>query len=215
MPVLSPLSGSPLHPPLGSAPTREGAGDGFGRLLAQIEAAGAARSAVFLGLMTAGIAFLFDQQTKHLAVNELMRTRPVEAFGPLRFHLTFNEGGAFGTTVPGGRWFFLIVTVVVVVIVVRNLPTVERGGQAVAYGLLLAGALGNAADRVFRGDHRVVDFLQLPGWPIFNIADVAITSGFLLLLVLLWQHDRVSAREQRPQPPPPLGSAPPGQRPSR
>ncbi|MBW3662204.1 MAG: signal peptidase II [Actinobacteria bacterium] len=215
MPVLSPLSGPPLRPSAGPGWPGEGDRGAFARVLARVEAAGAGRSAVFLGLMTAAVAFLFDQQTKHLAVNQLSRTRPVEALGPLRFHLTFNEGGAFGTTVPGGRWFFLIVTVVVVVIVVRNLPTVERGGQAVAYGLLLAGALGNAADRVFRGDHRVVDFLQLPGWPIFNIADVAITSGFLLLLLLLWQHDRATAAEQRPQPPPPLGSAPPGQRPSR
>lgn len=215
MPVLKPLSGSPL--PTAPVATRRPSHDDARppTWFERVEAAGAARSAMFLGLMTAAIAFLFDQQTKHLAVNLLARTRSVDAPGPFQFTLTFNEGGAFGTTVPGGRWFFLIVTVVVVVIVVRNLPTVERHGQAIAYGLLLSGALGNAADRVFRGDHRVVDFIQLPGWPIFNIADVAITAGFLLLLVLLWQQDRQEAARAARNAPRAVRSGPPGQRPHR
>lgn len=152
------------------------------------------------GLLTAAIAFVLDQATKQLAT---LLLRPIgrrfELPGPFSLQLTFNEGGAFG--LPAPSWFFLVVTVVVVVIVVRNLPRVTRLTPAVAYGLLLAGALGNAADRVFRtggpDDPRffnghVIDFIASGVWPTFNVADMAITSGFVLLLVWLYREERGS-----------------------
>jgi len=54
-------------------------------------------------------------------------------------------------------------------------------GSSVAIGLVLGGALGNLADRVFRG--HVVDFIAVPHWPTFNLADAAITVGVVLLLI--------------------------------
>lgn len=156
------------------------------------------RVPVAVGLLTTAIALIIDQATKQLA-DVLLRPvgQRVELPGPFSLQLTFNDGGAFG--LPAPSWFFLAVTVVVVVIVVRNLPGVTRITPAVAYGLLLAGALGNAADRVFRagdpGDPRflhghVVDFIASEVWPTFNVADIAITSGFVLLLVWLYQEER-------------------------
>lgn len=155
---------------------------------------------VVVGLLAAAIALILDQATKQLAAELLVpEGRRVELPGPFSLELTFNPGGAFG--LPAPSWFFLVVTVVVVVVVVRNLPQVTTPVPAVAYGLLLAGALGNAADRVFRtggpDDPRflhghVVDFIASGVWPTFNVADMSITIGFLLLLLWLYQDERGS-----------------------
>ncbi|MEY3020211.1 MAG: lipoprotein signal peptidase, partial [Actinomycetota bacterium] len=72
-----------------------------------------------------------------------------------------------------------------------------------AYGLLLAGALGNAIDRLVRaggpgfGRGYVVDFVAWGGFPRFNVADSAITIGFLLLVVALWLDERAAGSAQR------------------
>lgn len=151
-----------------------------------------------VGLLAAAAAYLLDQATKHLAESVLVRSRFVPWLSDgIGWQLTYNDGGAFGFPAPSV--FFLVVTVVVAVIVVRNLPIAHRPGQAVAYGLLLAGALGNATDRVVRtgdpGDPRylnghVVDFVAWGSFPRFNVADVAITIGFVLLVVSLWLEER-------------------------
>lgn len=158
-----------------------------------------------IGLVTAGISVILDQATKQLAATQLLPVgRRVELPGPLTLQLTFNDGGAFGYNAPW--WFFLVITVVVTVVVVRNLPRAELTSQAVAYGLLLSGALGNALDRVFRvgdpGDPRffhghVVDFIASAKYPTFNVADISITAGFALLLLTLFLEER-SARSARP-----------------
>lgn len=170
---------------------------------------------VRLALLVIAAAVVLDQATKELAVRALSRGRMVDLLGDgWGFQLTYNDGGAWGFSAPW--WFFLVVTVVVTVIVVRNLPHVQGLGAATAYALLMAGALGNALDRVFRtGDledprflhGHVVDFfaMRLPvvdlpligevggAFPRFNIADVAITSGFVLLLLVLWREERAAA----------------------
>lgn len=181
MPLLPPLSGT------GGPPRASGERLRLVRdpLLSALEQG----SRPSVGLLAAAAAFVVDQATKHLAVNLLQPPgRRVEVPGPFSLQLTFNPGGAFGISMP--TWFFLLVTIVVVVVVVRNLPSVPTDGQAVAYGLLLAGALGNAADRVFRDGRRVVDFIASARWPTFNVADIAITSGFALLLLLLYLQER-------------------------
>ena len=148
-----------------------------------------ARRSIAVGLLTTAIWFLLDQQTKHLAVVLLQPPgRKVELPGPLTMQLTFNDGGAFG--LPAPRWFFLAVTVVVVIWVLRTLPDVISDLQAMAFGFLLAGALGNAADRVFRGDERVIDFIASDRWPTFNVADIAISIGFVLLVGQLLLEER-------------------------
>ena len=77
-----------------------------------------------------------------------------------------------------------LVAVVVVLYVARRVATT---GWAVALGLLLAGVGGNLTDRLFRAPGlfrgHVVDFLQLPHWPIFNVADMCIDSAVALIVV--------------------------------
>jgi signal peptidase II len=77
---------------------------------------------------------------------------------------------------------------VLVFVIGRLAPTLGHRGWAVALGLLCAGVSGNLSDRVFRAPGflrgHVVDFLQLPHWPIFNVADSCISAAAVLILVL-------------------------------
>ena len=133
---------------------------------------------------------LLDQATKVLAVAHLSdRTISLGAFD---LRLVRNPGGAFG--IPGFPGLFVIVTVVVVVLVVRALPRTDRLWLAVAYGLVSGGAIGNVVDRIVRApgfpSGHVVDFFDLRWWPVFNVADIGITSGAALVFFLLLAVDR-------------------------
>ncbi len=126
-----------------------------------------------------------DQLTKAWAVAAL-ESGPVHVLGPLRLALVYNKAGAFGL---GGAFVpFLAVAALVVVLVMATTGTAAtRRLVAVALGLLVGGAVGNVVDRLFRGsggflEGAVVDFLDLGFWPVFNLADSAITCGCLLLL---------------------------------
>lgn len=157
-----------------------------------------------IGLLAGAVLLLLDQQTKELAASLLVPPgRRVELPGPFTLQLTFNDGGAFGFPAPS--WVFIVVTVVVFFIVVYNLPRVARLDAAIAYGLLLAGALGNGFDRVFRpgdpGDPRflhghVVDFIASARFPTFNVADIAITAGFSLLMLAMFLEERAGTAPQ-------------------
>lgn len=105
--------------------------------------------------------------------------------GVLSLRFTTNPGGAF-SLFGGAAALFLVASVVAVVVIVlasRNLASVA---SAVSLGLLLGGALGNLTDRLTRGsgiDGAVVDLIDLHVWPVFNVADMAIVTGALLLVV--------------------------------
>jgi signal peptidase II len=116
------------------------------------------------------------------------------------WQLIYNPGGAFG--IPAPHWLFLIVTVGVVVLVARVLPKAPTADAATAYGMLLAGAVGNVLDRLLRpgGDGLrhgyVVDFVAWGSFPRFNVADSAITVGFVLLVLALLREERRAVVEQ-------------------
>ena len=150
---------------------------------------------VQLGLMVAAIGVVLDQATKELAEAWLRTSEYVPWIGEhVGWQLVYNPGGAFG--LPAPPWVFLIVTLLVVGIVARTLPATQRLLPATAYGLLLAGALGNMVDRLLRGGDdgflggHVVDFVAWGQWPRFNVADSAISIGFVLLVVALWREER-------------------------
>ncbi|MDQ3627726.1 MAG: signal peptidase II [Actinomycetota bacterium] len=128
-----------------------------------------------------------DLASKVWAVASLQGEAPVTVI-PGVLDLTFlrNPGAAFGM----GTGYTVVLSTVAVGIAVALAALAHRLRDrtwAVALGLLLAGALGNLTDRVFRqpGFMRghVVDFLELPSWPVFNIADVAITTAAILVVV--------------------------------
>ncbi len=139
-----------------------------------------------------------DQLSKAYAVTHLQwgeSWMPLDTVHPFfRFTLTHNTGAAFGLFPQGGAVFLLIALVVAVVILYyyRRLPP---GAWLVrlALGLQLGGALGNVVDRLRQG--YVVDFLEVPHWPVFNVADSCIVVGVVLLGFVMWREERRAARQ--------------------
>jgi len=142
-------------------------------------------------LTTAGTVLVLDQITKQIALDRLTRG-PVDVIpGALTLRLTFNSGGAFGI-LQGFPGLFLVFTLVVVAAILLWAHTVTDPRWPVPLGLILGGGLGNAWDRLFRGfDGRVVDFVDVHVWPVFNLADSSITIG---VVIILW----LGARAERP-----------------
>jgi signal peptidase II len=158
-----------------------------------------------VGLVVAAVLIVVDQATKQLALAHLEPGRFVPwLHDTIGWQLVFNPGGAFGIGAPA--WIFLVVTVIVVAVVARSLPRCQTVTSATAYGLLLAGAIGNVLDRLFRpggpdapafGGGEVVDFVAWGTFPRFNVADSAITVGFVLLVLGLLLEERAALRAQR------------------
>ena len=144
-----------------------------------------------LSLLVAAAGMALDQLTKALLLRQLEwgEVQPVLP-GLLQWRLVENTGAAFSLFHGGVVWLGLIsllVSLVLVLWLVRRPP--RRSLSAMAYGLLLAGAMGNGLDRWFRG--AVVDWIEwvplLPlvnqKFPVFNLADVAINVAVALLLL--------------------------------
>ncbi len=123
-----------------------------------------------------------DQGTKALATSLITRGDRVEVLPILAFENVRNQGVAFGI---GGdiSAVFIAATIVLLLGFLVYLASRARSGWLVwaPAALLIGGALGNLADRV--RDGAVTDFIDLPLWPTFNLADVAIVIGVLLLLI--------------------------------
>jgi signal peptidase II len=148
----------------------------------------APRSRLPLLLAVAAAVLLVDIATKALAVQHLDDRAPVELLGGLlTLRLVRNPGAAFGMAA-GMTVLFTVVAVVVVAAILRLSRRLRSRAWAVALGLVLGGALGNLVDRVFRapgpGRGHVVDFLELPHWPVFNLADSAIVAAAVLMILL-------------------------------
>ena len=126
-----------------------------------------------------------DQLSKAWAVRALER-RPVGLLGPVRLALTRNTAAAFGLGGDLVPFLALAVLGLVVAVAARGRAT-SRRAVAVGVGLVMGGAFGNLADRLFRSPGllrgAVVDFIDLRWWPVFNLADTAITCGCVLLLL--------------------------------
>ena len=134
-----------------------------------------------------------DQLTKlWIDSNFLLHTRMPLIDGLFDLTLAYNSGAAFSFLAGAGgwqRWFFTVLSVVVTIILVvwlKRLPTHEKTNAA-ALALIIGGAIGNLIDRVAYG--HVIDFLlvyyQQWSWPVFNVADSAISVGVVLMLLAL------------------------------
>ena len=141
-------------------------------------------------LALAGVVVVLDQLTKIWAVAALS-DGPVEVIGTLlQFRLTRNPGGAF-SLLTGLTPVLAVLAGVMVVYIVRTTRRTSDAVMAYSLGLVLGGAVGNLIDRlvrspgVLRGE--VVDFIKVPNWPTFNIADCAITVGVILIAIRGWR----------------------------
>ena len=141
-------------------------------------------------LLLALVIIFFDQYTKQLAYSELAGRGPVELLPVFKLALVFNQGAAFGFLGDAGGWqrfLFISLAVVFSIVLVIWIWRVHSHDTwlSTGLGLVLGGAIGNLIDRVEAG--YVIDFLVLhyQGWyfPAFNIADIAITVGAIMLII--------------------------------
>lgn len=141
-----------------------------------------------------------DQLSKTIALSELEGREPIELIGGvLSLRLVFNPGAAFGI----GQGYTVVLTLVMItvsIVILRVARNLASTWWAAALGLLLGGALGNLVDRLFRppGPLRghVIDFLELPNWPVFNLADSAIVCAGALMIALTFRGVQLDGTRQ-------------------
>jgi signal peptidase II len=134
-----------------------------------------------------------DQLTKQLALWGL-DDGPVDLVGSARLALAFNDGAAFSILSGKTSGIALVALCVAVGLAVLGLRAVRRDA-AIGYGVVLGGAAGNLLDRLLREGSgvlggRVVDFVDLGWWPVFNVADVSLWVGIGILLLAALREDR-------------------------
>lgn len=128
-----------------------------------------------------GLVVILDQAAKALIEANLVVGQDVAVVGPLDLTLSHNSGVAFGLASGGGTRLVIVTVIALAVVGYLFSRDPTRPGMWVAAGLLAGGALGNLADRI-RVD-AVTDYIAIGSWPAFNLADVAVTAGVLLLAV--------------------------------
>lgn len=148
------------------------------------------RKVVLLSLFAgfAVFAYVLDQLTKLWVTSTMLEGERIPVLPPLlHWYYIRNSGAAFsiGENV---TWIFTIIMAGVAIAILLQLRRLGSAWWALALGLLLGGALGNLTDRLFREPSfamgRVVDFIQLPNFAIFNIADSAVVSSVVIICLL-------------------------------
>jgi signal peptidase II len=145
---------------------------------------------MFKWLWLSVIVFGLDQGSKYLADTLLQYHVPVPVVPFFNLTLSYNTGAAFSFLSDAGgwqRWFFVVLAATICVVLIawlRGLDSKQRW-VAVSISLIIGGAIGNVVDRVIFG--HVIDFIDVYyqdwHWPIFNIADSAITVGVAIMLI--------------------------------
>ncbi len=158
--------------------------------------------AYFLGTVLP-VILISDIVTKRWAMSALANGNASELFGGLvPLNLAFNRGAAFGLSIGNDpRWFFIPVTVVALVLLVYLMVQTDPRDRfrIFALSMVMTGALGNLIDRV-RWNRGVVDFigpidLGFMDWPIFNVADMAISCGAVALAISFWMEEAGEKKE--------------------
>lgn len=147
------------------------------------------RKMVGVLLVVAAFVLVSDVITKTLVVAERTARPPIVLLGGfLKLTELRNPGAAFSIGGPSVTILFTAIAVGVAIFILRVSAKITSRAWAVALGLLLGGAMGNLTDRIFRypGIFRgyVVDWIQVPHWPVFNLADSAIVCGGVLAVLL-------------------------------
>jgi signal peptidase II len=132
--------------------------------------------------------WLFDFATKSWAVNSLDSRNPVEVIGDfLQLTLYKNPGAAFSLA-EGFTIIFTLIAISVVGVIAYYSTKITSKGWSIVLGLALGGILGNLSDRIFREPGffvgHVIDWIQIPNWPVFNLADSAIVVASAIAVIL-------------------------------
>lgn len=137
--------------------------------------------------LTAWTIWLFDFATKQWAISNF-DSQPQKILGDLlSFTLVRNSGAAFSFAT-GFSIFFALLALSVVVAVIYYAKRITSTGWQITAGLLLGGVIGNLTDRIFREpgwlSGHVIDWIQIPNWPVFNLADSAIVIAAAISFTL-------------------------------
>lgn len=141
-----------------------------------------------LAALRAGVVLVaviaLDQLTKH-TIGTSIRPGEVKTLIPGVIHLVNvrNTGVAFGVLSGGGVFVYVLTAVALVALVAYLLARPDHRLLWLPTGMLVGGAIGNLIDRTANGS--VIDFLKLPHWPAFNVADMSITFGVIILVLVL------------------------------
>jgi signal peptidase II len=166
---------------------------------------GPPRKALVL-VLTAVVLYALDLGSKVLALSQLEGQEPVRVLGgAVYLQIVRNPGAAFSIAT-GMTWVLALVAIGVVVAIFWILPRLRSTGWAIGLGLVLAGALGNLTDRVFRAPAplrgHVIDFVSLfepngDAWPVFNVADSSIVVGGALIVLMALLGKEYDGRSSR------------------
>lgn len=154
-----------------------------------------------LAFGTALLVIGLDQLTKYFAVRELTGQPPLHVIdGIVQLRLIRNSGAAFSIAT-GMTWLLTALSATVCAVIVRYAFRLGSVWWALALGLMLGGAIGNLFDRFLRAPGfargHVVDFIELPHYPIFNVADSAVVTGAVMIAVLGFVGIGLDGRRQR------------------
>lgn len=150
---------------------------------------GRGRRCLFLSLIVAALIYGADQLTKLWVVAELPLGQQFPVIPGLLWWQHIRNSGAAFSLGSDYTWIFTIVMAVVVVFIAFTLRKVRHPVWAVALGLVLGGAAGNLTDRLVRepgfGQGHVVDFIAVPNFAIFNLADCGVVVGIGVIMILI------------------------------
>ncbi|MAG60238.1 signal peptidase II [archaeon] len=127
----------------------------------------------------AAIIVVIDQLLKYIVRQFVTVAIPLTSF--FSISNIQNTGAGFGI-LPGQRILLILISLIVIVVIIKYFKK-EKGLAQVSWALILGGAVGNVIDRILFGS--VTDFLAFSFWPAFNVADMAVTVG---VIILLWQY---------------------------
>lgn len=130
----------------------------------------------------AAVAIALDQVTKGVVRGNVTPGERIDVFGGLEIVRVANRGIAFGMLDGAGSAVIVIAAIAFAILLGVFLVSAERPGLWLPIGLLAGGAVGNLIDRV--RDGFVTDFIDPPRWPAFNVADIEITLGVVILVAV-------------------------------
>ena len=133
-------------------------------------------------LIISGIVLILDQLSKYLIENNLYKSS-IDIIENV-FSLTYveNYGAAWGIF-SDNNWIILVLTPILVTLIILYLYKFSKNKlEYISGGLIIGGAIGNYLDRIVRG--YVVDFFDVKIWPVFNVADIGIVVGCIVMIIL-------------------------------
>jgi signal peptidase II len=142
-----------------------------------------ARSTILRAVLVTAVVIFADQLTKALVRADIERFDEVNLFLGIKLVHTRNTGVAFSLFSGGGPLVVIIAVVALVGLLIFFLTHLRTRLVWLPVGMLLGGAAGNLIDRIRIG--AVTDFVKIPHWPAFNVADIGVTFGVILLIFVL------------------------------